>query len=92
MAVQLAGNDEEMGRSSAAKQQDNVNDSNARPKYFSNTVQECLFVLTVTMAIGQPSFYTGSVVGVTAWIARDLHMNTAEITWITAGAAYVQFL
>ncbi|KAL1964504.1 hypothetical protein VTN77DRAFT_6930 [Rasamsonia byssochlamydoides] len=59
----------------------------ARPDCFSSTIEECLFVLTATMAIGQNSFYTGSVTGVTASIGRDLNMNSAEITWINAGAA-----
>jgi hypothetical protein len=63
--------------------------SGGRPECFSSTVQECLFVLTATMAIGQNSFYTGSITGVTAAIGRELKMNSAEITWINAGAAYV---
>ncbi|KAJ5160736.1 uncharacterized protein N7482_007740 [Penicillium canariense] len=58
-----------------------------RPKCFSSTVQECLFVLTATMAIGQQSFFTGCIVGVTASIGADLNMNSAEITWINAGAS-----
>ncbi|KAJ5286751.1 hypothetical protein N7478_002437 [Penicillium angulare] len=58
-----------------------------RPACFSSTIQECLFVLTATMAIGQQSFFQGSIVGVTASIGADLHMNSAEITWINAGAS-----
>lgn len=61
----------------------------SRPECFSSTVQECLFVLTATMAIGQQSFHQGCIVGVTASIGADLDMNSAEITWINAGAAYV---
>lgn len=60
-----------------------------RPKCFNSTVQECLFVLTATMAIGQQSFFQGCIVGVTASIGADLNMNSAEITWINAGASYV---
>lgn len=60
-----------------------------RPKCFSSTLQECLFVLTATMAIGQQSFFQGCIVGVTASIGADLNMNSAEITWINAGASYV---
>jgi len=60
-----------------------------RPKCFSSTLQECLFVLTATMAIGQQSFFQGCIVGVTASIGSDLNMNSAEITWINAGASYV---
>jgi ABC-type methionine transport system permease subunit len=63
-----------------------------RPKCFSSTLQECLFVLTATMAIGQQSFFSGCIVGVTASIGADLKMNSAEITWINAGASYVHFL
>lgn len=60
-----------------------------RPKCFNSTFQECLFVLTATMAIGQQSFFQGCIVGVTASIGSDLNMNSAEITWINAGASYV---
>lgn len=62
-----------------------------RPKCFNSTLQECLFVLTATMAIGQQSFFQGCIVGVTASIGSDLNMNSAEITWINAGASYVHF-
>lgn len=65
------------------------NDYGGRPKCFNSTFQEVLFVLTATMAIGQQSFYQGSIVGVTASIGKDLNMNSAEITWINAGASYV---
>ncbi|KAJ5564181.1 hypothetical protein N7513_000423 [Penicillium frequentans] len=58
-----------------------------RPKCFNSTLQECLFVLTATMAIGQQSFFQGCIVGVTASIGSDLNMNSAEITWINAGAS-----
>jgi hypothetical protein len=67
-------------------------DISGRPKCFTSTFQEVLFVLTATMAIGQQSFFQGCIVGVTASIGKDLHMNAAEITWINAGASYVQFL
>lgn len=59
-----------------------------RPACFRSTVEECLFVLTATMAIGQTSFFQGSIVGITASIGRDLNMNSGEITWINAGASY----
>ncbi|KAJ5320983.1 hypothetical protein N7476_003985 [Penicillium atrosanguineum] len=62
-------------------------DHASRPKCFSSTFQECLFVLTATMAIGQQSFFQGCIVGVTASIGKDLAMNSAEITWINAGAS-----
>lgn len=75
-----------------AKDQENgsgVKKSSDRPKCFTSTFQEVLFVLTATMAIGQQSFFQGCIVGVTASIGKDLHMNSAEITWINAGASYV---
>ncbi|KAJ5504494.1 Major facilitator superfamily domain general substrate transporter [Penicillium fimorum] len=62
-------------------------DNSERPKCFNSTFQEVLFVLTATMAIGQQSFFQGCIVGVTASIGKDLHMNAAEITWINAGAS-----
>lgn len=71
------------------QENDSVNDSTERPKCFTSTFQEVLFVLTATMAIGQQSFFQGCIVGVTASIGKDLHMNSAEITWINAGASYV---
>lgn len=73
------------------EEQTQLQNPNARPKCFANTVQECLFVLTVTMAIGQSSFFQGVVLVVSASIGRDLNMNSAEIAWITAGNAYVRF-
>ncbi|CAI7648501.1 unnamed protein product [Penicillium glandicola] len=58
-----------------------------RPKCFNSTLQECLFVLTATMAIGQQSFFQGCIIAVTASIGKDLKMSSAEITWISAGAS-----
>lgn len=60
-----------------------------RPKCFHSTFQEVLFVLTTTMATGSQSFFSGCIVGITASIGKDLNMNSAEITWINAGATYV---
>lgn len=81
------GFDKEKGQTTVAAEEEDASLYGRRPKCFSSTIQECLFVLTATMAIGQSSMYQGSVVGVTASIGRDLHMNSAEITWITAGSA-----
>lgn len=64
-----------------------LRDPNERPECFSSTFQECLFVLTSTMAIGQSSFFQGAVIVVLAKIGDDLNMNSAEITWTTAGIA-----
>lgn len=58
-----------------------------RPKCFSSTFQEVMFVLTATMAIGQQTFFQGCIVGVTASIGTDLKMNSAEVTWIIAGSS-----
>lgn len=77
-------NDREKGRLSTTAEGDG-----GRPRCFSSMIQEYLFVLTATMATGQSSFYQGMIVGITASIGRDLHMNSAEITWISAVAAYV---
>lgn len=63
-----------------------------RPACFRNTVQECLFVLTATMAIGQTTFFQGSIVGVTASIGKDLNMASGELTWVNAGASYAAVL
>ena len=96
MASQLSQNasdglasDQEKGFESTAVEE--KNNYSQRPKCFNTTVEECLFVLTATMAIGMQSFFQGCIVGVTASIGSDLNMNSAEITWINAGASYVTF-
>lgn len=83
------GSDQEKGFESTAIEE--KNNYSQRPKCFNTTVEECLFVLTATMAIGMQSFFQGCIVGVTASIGSDLNMNSAEITWINAGASYVTF-
>lgn len=70
---------------------DVLRDPNERPECFSSTIQECLFILTSTMAIGQTSFFQGAIIVVLAEISRDLNMDSAETTWSTAGVAYVFF-
>ncbi|KAJ9268930.1 hypothetical protein DTO212C5_4936 [Paecilomyces variotii] len=84
--VAYDGIDQEKGKPDV-EAEETVSIYGSRPKCFSNTLQECLFVLTATMAIGQSSMFQGSVVGVTASIGRDLNMNSAEITWISSGSA-----
>lgn len=74
---------------SAPPQGEQLRNPNDRPECFSSTLQECLFVLTTTMAIGQTSFFEGLVLVVSASIGEDLNMSSAEITWITAGVSYV---
>ena len=56
----------------------------SRPPCFRSTIQECLFVLTTTMAIGQSSIFIGSTLGILEVMANDLHMSQAETTWINA--------
>ncbi|EFW17306.1 hypothetical protein D8B26_000044 [Coccidioides posadasii str. Silveira] len=58
-----------------------------RPACFRSTIQECIFVATTTMAIGQATFFTGINIGISASIGNALNMTSAEITWITAGAS-----
>jgi hypothetical protein len=60
-----------------------------RPECFNSTLQECLFVLTATMSIGMSSFLYGMTTVITAPIGRDLHMTSAQITWINASSAFV---
>jgi hypothetical protein len=60
-----------------------------RPECFKSTLQEVLFVLTATMAIGMSSMTTGSVTVISSFVGRDLNMTTPEITWISAASSYV---
>lgn len=55
-----------------------------RPECFGSIFTEVLFVLTATMAIAMSSFQTGGVSVITSYIGRDLHLTSAEITWISA--------
>ncbi|EXJ87815.1 hypothetical protein A1O1_04742 [Capronia coronata CBS 617.96] len=55
-----------------------------RPACFSSLLQECLFVLTTTVAVGQSSIFTGAILCMTNYIASDLDMTAAEVTWINA--------
>ena len=58
----------------------------ARPACFRSTFVEILYVLTCTMAVAMPGFLQGSVQVTTNYIAEDLHMNQAKITWVVAAA------
>lgn len=64
-----------------------THDPNKRPPCFTNGLQEVLFVLTCTMAIGISSFTIGTITVITARIGADLHMSNAEITWINASCS-----
>jgi hypothetical protein len=61
-------------------------DPNARPACFQSTLQECLFVLSVTMAVAMTSFLTGSITVMSSFAGRDLNMSNAEITWMNAAS------
>src|ERR1700760_429108 len=56
----------------------------SRPACFNSLFQECLFVLTTTMAVGQSSIFTGVILCMTNAIGEDLGMTAAEVTWINA--------
>ncbi len=56
-----------------------------RPKWFSSTTVECLFVLTTTFAVGMNSIFGGAILCMTNAIGPDLNMNSAEVTWLWAG-------
>ncbi len=66
-----------------------IQSHNGRPECFRSTLQELLFVLTATMAIAASSFLQGNVMVISSFIGRDLHMTSAEISWITGSSAYV---
>ncbi|KAJ9610411.1 hypothetical protein H2200_005188 [Cladophialophora chaetospira] len=56
----------------------------SRPACFNSLFQECLFVLTTTVAVGQSSIFTGAILCMTNAIGEDLNMTAAEVTWINA--------
>ncbi|KAH6366911.1 hypothetical protein HBI34_138930 [Parastagonospora nodorum] len=62
-------------------------DPNARPECFSSALQECLFVMSVTMAVAMSSFLTGSITVMSSFAGRDLGMTNAEISWMSAAAS-----
>lgn len=57
-----------------------------RPACFNSTIQEILFVFSATMAIAMGSFTTGAIVVVSSFVGKDLHMSTAEVTWISSAS------
>jgi hypothetical protein len=61
--------------------------SNGRPACLHSTIQELLFILTATMAVSMTSFLAGLTMVITSSIGDDLHMNSAEITWISASSS-----
>jgi hypothetical protein len=60
---------------------------NARPAAFRSTAQEILFIITATMSVSMPSFLQGTTLVISATIQRELQMNTAQLTWMTASSA-----
>lgn len=64
-----------------------ITTNSARPACFSSTVQEILFVLTATMAIGMTSFLAGTVTVTSSFVGRSLGMTTAQITWMSSASS-----
>ncbi|KAF1926723.1 MFS general substrate transporter [Didymella exigua CBS 183.55] len=62
-------------------------DPNARPACFKSTLQECLFVLSVTMAVAMTSVLTGSITVMSSFAAKDLNMTNAQVTWMNAACS-----
>lgn len=62
-------------------------DPNARPACFKSTFQECLFVLSVTMAVAMTSVLTGSITVMSSYAAKELNMTNAETTWMNAACS-----
>lgn len=62
-------------------------DPEARPACFKSTLQECLFVLSVTMAVAMTSVLTGSITVMSSFAAKDLNMTNAQITWMNAACS-----
>ncbi|CAN9466922.1 unnamed protein product [Alternaria alternata] len=62
-------------------------DPNSRPDCFTSTFQECMFIVSVTMAVAMTSFLTGSITVMSSFAGRDLGMTNAEITWMNAATS-----
>lgn len=69
-----------------AKNDRKDNGLGSRPSCFSSTTTEILFVLTATMAIMASSLTGGSVSVLSSYVARDVHMTNAQVTWIAAAS------
>lgn len=55
------------------------------PKCFNSLLQECLFVVTTTFAVGMSSIMTGVLIVTTSRIQEGLNMSGSEVTWVLAG-------
>jgi hypothetical protein len=64
-----------------------ISDPNERPPCFTSTIQECLFVLSTTLAVAMTSFLTGGVTVMSSFAAKELHMTNAEVTWMAASTS-----
>lgn len=51
-----------------------ISDPNARPDVFTSTLQECLCLLSCTLAVAMTSFLTGGVTVMSSFAARELNM------------------
>lgn len=61
------------------------NQYGSMPSCFENVLQECLFVVTTTFAVGMSSIMTGMLVVMTSRIQEGLNMDSSEVTWVIAG-------
>jgi len=59
----------------------------ARPACFKTTVQELLFVFITTMAMAMNAILSGTTTVIPYFVALDLHMSQAQLTWLTASSS-----
>lgn len=74
----------ELKKTLPASSTEQVESHERRPEYFHSTLQECLFVLTTTVAVGAASVFSGAILCMTGSLGRDLNMTAAEISWCSA--------
>jgi hypothetical protein len=79
--------DPEFGKRLSPPITDEDPNPNARPECFRSTFQECLFVLSVTMAVAMTSFLSGSITVMSSFAGKDLNMTNSEITWMNAATS-----
>jgi len=73
-----------------------TNIDGGRPACFKNVLEESLFVLTTTFAVGQNSILAGAILCMSSFIGEDLRMSASEVTWLSAanslsGGAFLLF-
>ena len=59
----------------------------ARPACFKTTLQELLFVFIATMAMAMNAILAGTTTVIPSFVALDLHMSQAQLTWLTASSS-----